>query len=115
MIRVVDQRGPVSRLALLRVIGHHEDEGGRFAVCELLDWTGEAVPPSEEMARMPIRYEAGPRGTSQCLFQLPRTERDRRRIVRTGVVSTPVQRPDGYTVFVWPYMDRLFAETFGFQ
>ena len=27
---------------MFRVIGHHADKGGRFAVCELLNWVGQA-------------------------------------------------------------------------
>jgi hypothetical protein len=45
---------------LLRVIGHHEDKGGRSPVCELLDWTGSAIPSVEEVRRLTVRREAAP-------------------------------------------------------
>jgi len=100
------------RWILLRVIGQHEDRGGRSAICELLDWTGESLPPQTEIARLQIRRETGPRGISQFLFQQPRAKRDQTRIKRTGFVSRPAQECGGYSVFVWPYVDRQFREVF---
>jgi hypothetical protein len=35
--------------------------------------------------------------------------------VRTGVMSTASQKPGGYTVFVWPHVDRLMREVFGWD
>jgi len=32
------------KLALLHVIGFHQDKGGRGPVCEILDWIGENAP-----------------------------------------------------------------------
>ena len=103
------------RWVLLRVIGHHEDRGGKFAVCELLDWIGESInslPPVDELT---IRIEAAPRRTSQFLFQEPKSRRDQHRVVRTGIVSKPAQRPGNYTAFVWPFVDRLFRELFDLE
>lgn len=100
------------RWVLLRVIGHHNDRGGKSAVCELLNWIGESLTPLPTVEQLLIRQEAGPRGTSQFLFQEPRSKRDQVRVVRTGVFSTPAQRPGGYSMFVWPFVDRLFREVF---
>ena len=96
----------------MRVIGHHEDKGGRFAVCELLDWIGETIPAAAEIGSLAIRRENGPRGMSQFLFQEPRMVKDQKRVVRTGITSTASQKPGGYTVFVWPHVDRLMREVF---
>jgi len=101
------------RWALMRVIGFHEDKGGRAAVCELLDWTGETIPSAEEITRLSVRREAAPRATSQFLFQEPRTQRDKTRIRRTGVRSTLAQECGVYTALVWPYVDRQLHEIFG--
>lgn len=103
------------RWVLLRVIGHNEDKGGRSAVCELLDWTAESLPSIPDVDALLVRQEAGPRGISQFLFQEPRTKRDRMRVVRTGVVSTPAQKCGGYTAFVWPFVDRLFHDVFNLE
>ena len=45
------------RWVLLRVIGHHEDRGGRSAVCELLNWTGDSILSRSEIERLDIRRE----------------------------------------------------------
>ena len=106
------------RWVLLRVIGHNEDKGGRSAGCELLDWTAESLSSIPDVDALSVRREVGPRGISQFLFQEPRTKRDRKeqiRMVRTGVVSTPAQKCGGYTVFVWPFVDRLFHEVFNLE
>jgi hypothetical protein len=100
------------RWVLLRVIGHNEDRGGKSAVCELLNWIGESMNPLPSLDQLSIRKEAGPRGTSQFLFQEPRLKRDQLRVVRTGIVSKPAQRSGGYSAFVWPFVDQLFREVF---
>ena len=100
------------RWVLLRVIGHHEDRGGKSAVCELLNWIGESMNSLPRVEQLSIRKEAGPRGTSQFLFQEPRSKRDQPRVVPTGIVSKPAQRSGDYTAFVWPFVDRLFREVF---
>lgn len=97
---------------LLRVIGHHEDRGGKSAVCELLNWTGESLNSLPPVDHLPIRTEAGPRQISQFTFQQPRSKRDQLRVLRTGIISKPAQRPGGYTIFVWPFVDRLFRDVF---
>jgi len=110
---VIGFRLASGRWTLIRVLGHHEDKGGRSAVCELLDWIGVSIPLAEEVERLPVRHGSGPRGVSQFLFQEPRTKRDKLRIVRTDILSTPSQSSGGYSIFVWPYVDRQFAEVFG--
>lgn len=98
---------------LIRVIGHHTDKGGRNSVCELLDWTGDKPPPPDQISKLPIKVESAPRSTSQFLFQEPRTKKEQLRVVRTGFICPPAQKLAEYSVFVWPFMDRLFKETFG--
>lgn len=100
------------RWVLLRVIGHHEDRGGKSAICELLNWIGESITSIPAVEKMSIRKESGLRGTSQFLFQEPRSKRDQMRVVRTGIFSKPAQRCSGYSAFVWPFVDRLFREVF---
>jgi Domain of unknown function (DUF4259) len=100
---------------LLRVIGHHEDKGGRHAVCELLDWVGQEFPLAGQIAKLPIKRESTPSGTSQFLFQEPITGKDRARVKRLGLRSRPAQRCGEYSVLVWPYVDRLLKELFGLE
>jgi hypothetical protein len=100
---------------LMRVIGHHSDKGGRSAICELLDWVGDPIPPIQTITGLPVRSEKFPRRTSQFLFQEPRKQKDKGRVTRTGFSSKPAQKPGGYTVLVWPYVDRLLKDIFGIE
>lgn len=98
---------------MFRVIGHHTDKGGRFAVCELLDWVGEAFPHQDQIADLKIKKENTRRGISQFLFQEPRKKKEQARVVRLGIVTTPQQMLGGYTAFVWPLVDNQLKEIFG--
>ena len=100
------------RWILLRVIGHHEDRGGKSAVCELLNWIGESLSALPRVDQLGIQKETGPSGISQFLFQEPRLKRDQLRVVRPGILSKPAQRLAGYTIFVWPFVDSLFRDVF---
>ena len=101
------------RWTMFRVIGHHADKGGRFAVCELLNWVGEAFPSKDLVAELQIRKENTPRGISQFLFQEPRKKKDKARVVRLGFTTTPQQKRGGYTALIWPYVDNQLKEIFG--
>jgi hypothetical protein len=98
--------------ALMRVVGHHSDKGGRDAVCELLDWTGTELPDSQAISRLVVRYGQRHR-VSQFLFQEPRKKLDHARVRRLGITSAPVQKCGGYTVFVWPHVDRQMKDCYG--
>lgn len=100
---------------LLRVIGHHTDKGGCTAICELLDWVGSAIPSEVEIQKLSIKQEANPQGISQFIFQEPRKKRDKSRVRRIGITSSPAQKPGGYTVLVWPYVDQQFERLFGIK
>lgn len=102
-------------LTLMRVIGHHRDKGGCSAVCELLDWVGSSVPSPEAISRLSVRREASPRGISQFLFQEPRKKEDQTRILPSECYSNPAQKPGGYAVMVWPYVDRQMRDIFGLE
>ena len=97
------------------MIGHHADKGGRFAVCELLNWVGEAFPPKDLIAELQIKKENTPRGISQFLFQEPRNKNEQARVVRLDVTTTPHQKIGAYTALVWPYVDNQLKEIFGLQ
>ena len=100
---------------LFRVIGHHEDKGGRSAVCEPLDWVGADLPSPSAMLAVPLRQAAPPWKYSQFMLGDPRKRKDVERFIRTGVTGKPTQRPGGYIVFVFPHVDRLLHEYFGLK
>ena len=103
------------RLTLLRVCDFHEDKGGRFAVCELLDWTGDAVPLPAEIDRQAPRRAAAPWFATVCLLPAPRRKTDQARLIRTGVVSAPSLSRTGMIVLSWAHLDRILLETFGLE
>ena len=98
---------------LFRVIGHHEDKGGRHSVCEPLDWSGPTLPSPSDTVALPVRTAVPPWKTSQFLLGEPHKRKDAERLLRTGVTSIPVQRPAGFLVFVFPHVDRQLREVFG--
>ena len=97
---------------LFRVIGHHEDKGGRHSVCELLDWIGTEFPSLEQISRMEIKRQPVPHGTSQFGFQDPIKSKDQARVKRLGLRAPPSQPLGGYTFLVWPYVDMLLKKLF---
>lgn len=100
---------------LVRVIGYHEDKGGRFAVCELLDWVGVEFPTEESIAKLQINSGQRLPGISQFMLQKPFWKKDRARMIRLGIVSTPAQKCGGYTVVLWKFSDRMLKELFGLE
>ena len=97
---------------LFRVIGHHSDKGGRFAICEIIDWVGDQLPSLEMIAELPIRKEMPPHGITQFIFQQPKKKGDQSRVLRIGMTTTPVQNAGGYTALAWPHVDDQLASLF---
>jgi len=98
---------------LFRVIGYHNDKGGRFPVCELLDWKGLLLPPENKLPTIPIRVEATPRRFSQFMLSLPKGRKALpKKLRRTGIKIKPAQKPGGYASFPWKYLDRMLNEIF---
>jgi hypothetical protein len=103
--------------ALMRVIGHFEDKGGRFAVGEFLDWVGKEIPPAEIVTALDVKNKKGstPPKISQVMFCAPRKKPDQARVRRLGIVSTPTQSPGGFMVLIWPKFEPLLEKVFGIE
>lgn len=98
---------------LLRVIGHHSDKGGRFAVCELLDWVGAEIPPALAVAELSLKKPVPPRtAVAQFMFPEPRKKQQQVRLLRLGMVSTPAQKLGSFAVMGWPRLDGFLEEWF---
>lgn len=100
---------------LLRVVGHHVDKSGRYAICELLDWTGPNLDSAPQPSTLAIRPRLASLRPSQFMIGEPRKKADLARLVRTGSRSAPEQRPNGYMVVPFPYIDRLLRQNFGLE
>lgn len=68
---------------MFRVIGHHVDKGGRFAVCELLNWVGEMFPSKDLIAELRIR------------------KRMRHAVYRSSYSRSPAKRRSGHGSYGW--------------
>jgi hypothetical protein len=99
---------------LMRVIGHHIDKGGRNAIVEILDWVRDFIPESIDVRKLTVKPMLSPYYRyPQVFFGEPRIKKQLDRIKPTEVISRPSQKPGGFVVFVWPYMDKLFLEIYG--
>jgi hypothetical protein len=102
------------RWTLVRVIGHHQDKGGRFAVTELLDWVGAEIPTRQETVSLSIRRGKPPeQHITQFMFCEPRTKKDQARVRRLDFALPPRQSVGGFAVMPWKYFDHLMEKLFG--
>lgn len=99
---------------LFRVIGHHSDRGGKFAVYEPLDWVGEAFPTAAEIAGLPVKPRLKhPTHHAQFMLGDPKTKADQARVVRLNHLSVPSDKPRGFLITSWRFVDRQLKEVFG--
>jgi len=104
------------RQTLLRVIDLRDDKGGRIAVCELLDWIGEEIPPVGDIDRLGVRFQPGRNPIAAFMFCQPRRKADQARVRPTGLRSNPAQSRCRITAWcLWPQLDRLIHERFGVE
>lgn len=104
-------------LALLHVVGFHQDKGGRRPVCEILEWIGEIVPARKAIEEMGYKYAKEPY-QHLCQFLLGSLsakdfQRDRVKLVARYI--KPKQKPGGYSVILWRSVDKQFEQFFGLQ
>jgi hypothetical protein len=98
---------------LIRVIGHFEDKGGRFAVIEVLEWMGTEIPSQKEIDQLDYRRANPPhQHLSQFFFVEPRKKKDQARLRRLGFKSPPKQKKGGYSGLPWTHLDNLLNEFF---
>jgi hypothetical protein len=111
---VIELQLKSGRSALLRVVGHHEDKGGRFAVVEVLDWEGIEIPTRDEIDSLGFRRARRPHEhISQFMFCEPRSKKDQLRVRRLAITSRPQQTCGGYTVLIWKLIDAQMEKFFG--
>jgi hypothetical protein len=103
------------KLALLHVIGFHQDKGGRGPVCEIFEWVGEIVPDRSEMEKMNYRVAKKPY-EHLCQFllsSLSAKEFQRQRVNLVAQNINPKQKLGGYTCLFWKTIDKQFEHFFG--
>lgn len=101
------------RLVILRVIGHHTDNGGTSPVCELLDWVGVDLPDKSQLRALGIRKSNGHPITQFMIGRIKEKERPDDRLQHLKMNSKPAQRPMPYVVLRWSWLDKTLKEQFG--
>lgn len=105
------------KLALLHVIGFHQDKGGRGPVCEILEWVGEIVPDRKAMGMMGYKFAQEPY-QHLCQFllgSLSAKDFQRERVSLVAQKIKPKQKRGGYTVIYWRSVDKQLEQFFGLQ
>lgn len=103
-------------IILFRVIGFHEDKGGKGPICELLNWQGKEVPGKLKLRFLGVRkyeYPHGKHTISQFLIgRTSEKELPKDRVEQLGVSLKPSQKTGGYTVFLWKELDKILMDYF---
>ena len=113
----------LEKKALFRVIGIHQDKGGRFSVCELLDWFEKELPiknglfskgkiDTNKLSKLRIRTIKN----NKTQFMLGETvakykpNADWFELITT--INYTSQKCAGYSVVLWRNLDELLTNEF---
>ena len=115
---------------ILRVIGHHTDKGGKYPVCEILDWVGDSIPEVGELKRLEIMWSRPDfKHKVSKIMIVGMNKRAAARTVKLGMELKPAQNGDGIPLFDfigvqpkekgqrasvvhWKYLDKFLKEWF---
>lgn len=109
--------------ALFRVIGIHQDKGGRFPVCELLDWFEKELPnknrllskdkiDTNKLAKLKIRTFENDK-TQFILGETVAKYKPKKEWFELIITkSKPSQKCSGYSVIFWRNLDELLTNEF---
>lgn len=101
------------RLILFRVIGHHIDKGGKYPVCELLDWIGDEIPGRDllqMLATKPSRPDY--KHTIRQMMLVGLRPKWAKRLLEVEVRLTPTQKKGPSSVVHFKYLDKFLKEWF---
>lgn len=103
---------------LFRVIGFHQDKGGKSPVCELLNWKGNIIPSKLRLRFLRVKIKTYPNGRKISQFMIGRSserELPKERIERVGLILKRTQPVGGFFVFTWRYLDQQLSDNFGIE
>ena len=104
---------------IFRVLGVTGDKGGRYPVCEILDWVGDLIPDLSELHGVSVRRCIGVHAREKPQLGIGKAsakEYPDERITRLHVKIEPEQPmavPRGFTL--WRYLDADLAVRFGLR
>lgn len=101
------------KYTVLRVIGHHLDRGGKYPVCELLDWTGDTLPADEVLRELPVkRSRPDYRHTISQLMIVGLKKKSLARLLELKIRLRPVQKHGASSIVHWKYLDTFLKQWF---
>ncbi|MFD2248099.1 hypothetical protein [Pontibacter ruber] len=112
---IFSYRHSTGNYALLRVIGIHQDKGGRSAVCELLDYFEREIDTSKDFSSTPIKAIYNPHSpiTKFMAAEISAKYAPKQEIFKLIAANTkPVQIPRGYSALFWRDMDKHLSTAF---
>jgi hypothetical protein len=104
--------------ALFRVIGYFVDRGGTSPTFEILDWTGDDIPPKQVLETIGIKVcDKGYTLYTQLIVgRVSERELPRDRVLRTGIKLNPEQEVKYIQPFtLWRWLDRSLEADFGLR
>lgn len=104
------------KFILFRVIGHHSDKGGTYPVCELLDWTGDAIPSEDAMRSLTIKASRTEyKHTITKVMLVGFRNKWGKRIEDVGITLPAAQTPERSSVVHFKFLDEFLKNWFGLE
>ena len=101
------------RLILFRVIGHHIDKGGKYPVCELLDWIGDEIPVRDSLQTLTVKPSRSDHKHAIKQMMLVGLNRKwAKRLLEVEVRLEPSQKKMSSSVVHFKYLDKFLKEWF---
>jgi hypothetical protein len=101
------------RLIIFCVIGHHTDKGGKYPVCELLDWIGEDVPSKEPLHQLEVkRSRTDYKHTITQMMLVGLSPKWAKRLIEIEVRRKPSQKSGASSVVHFKYLDQFLKNWF---
>jgi hypothetical protein len=101
------------RLILFRVIGNFEDKGGKYPVCELLDWIGEDIPGKDVLGTLEVkRSRSDHKHAIKQMMLVGLNQKSKKRVLEVEARLQPSPRQVGSSVVHFRYLDKFLKEWF---
>jgi hypothetical protein len=114
---VVSYRLRSGRLALLKVVDHHVDKGGRLPVVDVLDWIGDEPPERGTIARLGARLPTTADARVTGRFIIARWSKTDYPLERLAIVARSIRVDSRHTGGIgidwWKRLDDRLRNGFG--
>ncbi|HZP03993.1 MAG TPA: hypothetical protein VFB43_03755 [Terracidiphilus sp.] len=97
---------------IFRVIDRFSDRGGTYPVCEILDWTGDAIPAKTTMKTLSTKRSRTDYKHVITQLMICRFDENSLRVQKLDFRLKPAQKDAGPTVVIWSHLDTFLAEWF---